>query len=79
VTDRARPDPTSAVGAFAPFATRVGTAATIYLVSGTVHHWQLILHVTGPVKGRVRVSFTGRLRGKIIAFAAKTIMLNMDT
>jgi hypothetical protein len=44
-------------------------------VSGTVHHRQLILHVTGPVNGRVRVSFTGRLRGKIIAFAAKTTTL----
>lgn len=31
--------------------------------------------VTGPANGRVRVGFTGRLKGRIVASASKTVPL----
>lgn len=36
---------------------------------------ELIVHVSGPASGKVRVGFTGRLKGKLVASAAKTVAL----
>lgn len=36
---------------------------------------ELVVHVTGPASGRVRVGFTGRLNGRIVASGAKTVTL----
>jgi Bacterial Ig-like domain len=44
-------------------------------VTETLRGRKLIVHVTGPAKERVRVGFTGRLRGRIVASAAKTAVL----
>lgn len=51
-----------------------GTAPKIH-VTETLRGRELIVHVTGPANGRVRVGFTGRLRGRIVASAAKTVAL----
>lgn len=34
---------------------------------------ELVVHVSGPTSGRVRVGFTGRLRGRTVASGAKTV------
>ena len=34
-----------------------------------------MVHVSGPASGRVRVGFTGRLRGRTVASGAKTVAL----
>jgi len=44
-------------------------------VSETLRGRELVVHVTGPTNGRLRVGFTGRLSGRIIAFGAKTVVL----
>ena len=44
-------------------------------VSEALRGRELVVHVSGPATGRVRVSFTGRLRGRTVASAAKTIAL----
>jgi hypothetical protein len=44
-------------------------------VSETLRGRELVVHVSGPATGRVRVSFKGRLRGRTVASAAKTIAL----
>jgi hypothetical protein len=44
-------------------------------VTETLRGRELIVHVSGPASGRVRVGFTGRLRGRIVASAAKTVSL----
>lgn len=44
-------------------------------VAETLRRRELVVHVTGPASGRVRVGFTGRLKGKIVAAAAKTLSL----
>ncbi len=44
-------------------------------ITETLHRSELIVHVSGPPTGRVRVSFTGRLKGKITARGAKTALL----
>ncbi len=44
-------------------------------VTETLHGRELIVHVSGPGSGRVRVGFTGRLKGKLVASAAKTVAL----
>jgi hypothetical protein len=36
---------------------------------------ELIVHVSGPASGKVRVGFTGRLKGKLVVSAAKTVAL----
>jgi hypothetical protein len=51
-----------------------GTTPKLHLTE-TLRGRKLIVHVTGPTKGRVRVSFTGRLKGRIVASAAKTVAL----
>ena len=46
--------------------------ATIH-VSETLRGRQLVVHVSGRGTGRVRVSFTGRLQGRTVAFGAKIV------
>jgi hypothetical protein len=48
--------------------------ATIH-VSETLRGRELVVHVSGPATGRVRVSFTGRLGGRTVASGAKTVAL----
>ena len=48
--------------------------ATIH-VGETLHGSKLIVRVSGPETGKVRVSFTGRLAGRIVASGAKVVML----
>jgi hypothetical protein len=51
-----------------------GTKPTIR-VTETLRGHELVVHVSGPASGKVRVGFTGRLRGRTIASTAKTITL----
>jgi hypothetical protein len=44
-------------------------------VTETLQGRELIVHVSGPASGKVRVGFTGRLKGKLVASAAKTVAL----
>lgn len=44
-------------------------------VTETLRGRELVVHVTGPANGKVRVGFTGRLKGKIIASGAKSVVL----
>jgi hypothetical protein len=48
--------------------------ATVH-VTETLHGRELVVHVSGPVTGRVRVSFTGRLRDRTVASGAQTAAL----
>ncbi len=48
--------------------------ATIH-VSETLHGRELVVHVSGPATGEVRVSFTGHLGGRTVAWGAKTVAL----
>ena len=48
--------------------------ATIH-VSETLRGRELVVHVSGPASGTVRVGFTGRLRGRAVASGAKTVAL----
>lgn len=48
--------------------------ATIH-VSETLHGRELVVHVSGPATGRVRVSFTGRLGGRTVASGTKILAL----
>jgi hypothetical protein len=48
--------------------------ATIHL-SETLHGRKLVVHVSGPATGKVRLSFTGRLGGRTVAWGAKTVAL----
>jgi hypothetical protein len=47
-------------------------SATIHL-SETLRGRELVVHVSGPATGKVRVGFTGRLDGRTVASCAKTI------
>jgi hypothetical protein len=51
-----------------------GTKPKVH-VTETLRGRKLIVHVTGPAKGRVRVGFTGRLKGRIVVSAAETVAL----
>ncbi len=51
-----------------------GSTATIHL-SETLHGRELVVKVSGPVTGEVRVGFTGRLKGRTVASCAKTVAL----
>jgi hypothetical protein len=51
-----------------------GTKPTIR-VTETLRGHELVVHVSGPASGRVRVGFTGRLGGRTVASTAKTITL----
>jgi hypothetical protein len=44
-------------------------------VSETLRGRELVVTVTGPAAGKVRVSFTGRLHGRTVACGAKTMTL----
>jgi len=48
--------------------------ATIH-VSETLHGRELIVHVSGPATGEVRVSFTGQLGGRTVATGTKILAL----
>jgi len=48
--------------------------ATIH-VGETLRGGELVVHVSGPATGGVRVSFTGRLAGRTVAFGARTVAL----
>ena len=51
-----------------------GTKPTIR-VTETLRGRELVVHVSGPASGKVRVGFTGRLGGRTVASGAKTIAL----
>ena len=51
-----------------------GTKPTIR-VTGALRGRELVVHVSGPATGRVRVGFIGRLRGRTVASGAKTVAL----
>lgn len=51
-----------------------GTKPTIR-VTEALRGRELVVHVSGPASGTVRVGFTGRLRGRPIASGAKTVAL----
>jgi len=51
-----------------------GTKPTIR-VTETLRGHELVVHLSGPASGRVRVGFTGRLGGRTIASAARTVAL----
>lgn len=44
-------------------------------VSETLHGRELVVHISGPASGRVRVAFTGRLGRRTVASCARTFML----
>ena len=64
-----RPDGTSTAGDGSPAA-----QATIR-VGETLRGRELVVHVSGPARGTVRVSFTGQLGGRNVAWGAKTVAL----
>ena len=51
-----------------------GTTPTIH-VTETLRGRELVVHVSGAASGKVRVRFTGRLRGRTVASGAKTVAL----
>jgi hypothetical protein len=51
------------------------TPKTTIRVSETLHGRELVVHVSGPASGTVRVGFTGRLRGRTVASGTKTVAL----
>ena len=50
------------------------TTPTIH-VTETLRGRELVVHVSGPASGMVRVGFIGRLRGRTVASGAKTVAL----
>jgi hypothetical protein len=44
-------------------------------VTETLRGRELVVHVSGPASGMVRVGFIGRLRGRTVASGAKTVAL----
>jgi hypothetical protein len=59
-------DSSGAMGSSAPATIRVAE---------TLKGRELVVHVRGPASGEVRVSFTGRLHGRTVAAAARTVAL----
>ena len=60
----------------APAAGHSATATTPTIhVSETLRGRELVVHVSGPASGVVRVGFIGRLRGRTVASGAKTVAL----
>jgi len=51
------------------------TPKTTIRVSETLRGRELVVHVSGPSSGTVRVGFTGRLRGRTVASGARTVAL----
>ena len=50
------------------------TTPTIHVTEG-LRGSELVVHVSGPASGRVRVGFIGRVRGRTVASGAKTVSL----
>ena len=65
--------PPSGPGGSGP-GTGPGSKPTIH-VTETLRGRELVVHVSGPTSGKVRVGFTGRLRGRTVASGAKTVAL----
>ncbi len=64
------------VPAAKPGGTTGGSTANASLrVSETLNGRELVVHVSGPASGNVRVGFTGRLGGHFVASGARTIGL----
>jgi hypothetical protein len=51
------------------------SSKTTVRVTETLHGRELVVHVSGSATGKVRVSYTGRYRGRTIACGAKTVAL----
>ena len=51
------------------------SSKTTIRVSEALHGRELVVHVSGPATGKVRVSFTGRLAGRTVASGVKTVAL----
>ncbi len=51
------------------------TATTTIRITETLRGRELVVHVSGPANGRVRVGFIGRLGGRTVASGAKTVAL----
>jgi hypothetical protein len=51
------------------------TPKTTIRVSETLRGRELVVHVSGPASGTVRVGFAGRLRGRNVASGTKTVAL----
>lgn len=66
--------PPSSAGGSGTGHSATATTPTIH-VSETLRGRELVVHVSGPATGRVRVGFTGQLRGRTVASAAKTVAL----
>jgi hypothetical protein len=63
-----------AVSLSGPGSSGTGTKPTIR-VAETLRGRELVVRVSGPASGTVRVGFTGRLRGRTVASGAKTVAL----
>ena len=72
--DNSPPPPPTGLSATATQTGGHSLTATIH-VTETLRGRELVVHVTGPASGKVRVSFTGRLRGRTVASGAKTLAL----
>ncbi len=66
--------PPSSSGGSGAGHTATATTPTIH-VTETLRGRELMVHVGGPASGTVRVGFTGRLGGRIVASGAKTVAL----
>lgn len=51
------------------------SSKTTIRVSEILHGRELVVHVSGSATGKVRVSYTGRYRGRTIAWGTKTVAL----
>jgi hypothetical protein len=63
-----------AVSPSGPGSSGTGTKPTIR-VTEALRGRELVVHVSGPASGTVRVGFIGRLRGRTVASGAKTVAL----
>ena len=66
--------PPSSSGGSGPGHSATATTPTIH-VAETLRGRELVVHVSGPATGTVRVGFIGRLRGRTVASGAKTVAL----
>jgi len=66
--------PSSPAGSGTGTGHSAGTKPTIR-VTEALRGRELVVHVSGPATGRVRVGFNGRLGGRTVASAAKTVAL----
>ena len=66
--------PPSSAGGSGAGHSATATTPTIH-VTETLRGRELVVHVSGPASGTVRVGFIGRLRGRTVASGAKTVAL----